>query len=220
MIILSTFLFAIISLVAFWQAYPDLKTQLWPQFSQNKAFQHRVYFILITLVVIWSAQAGIKTGLSVHFLALTALTLAFGWRSAFILCLPACLGLILLAKLSIMQLPHYLVLSGLFPILISYAVFKFSYHYLPRNIFVFIFVAGFFNAGFTGSSHLVINALYQWLNGNYDWNTIYTSYLMLLPLLIFPEGLLNGMVIAVLVVFKPEWLRLFSDRDYLYHIKG
>ncbi|TON15302.1 hypothetical protein CGH62_27375, partial [Vibrio parahaemolyticus] len=37
------------------------------------------------------------------------------------------------------------------------------------------------------------------------------------PLLAFPEGLLNGMSLAVLTVFKPEWLRVFSDRDYIYN---
>ncbi len=115
------------------------------------------------------------------------------------------------------DIPEYLLLSVLLPILISYAIFALSYHYLPRNIFVFIFVAGFFNGGMTGSLHLLLNTLYQLTFGSHDWHTIYDNYLIFVPLLAFPEGLLNGMALAILSVFKPEWLRVFSDRDYIYN---
>lgn len=44
-----------------------------------------------------------------------------------------------------------------------------------------------------------------------------TTICIFVPLLAFPEGLLNGMALAILAVFRPEWLRVFSDRDYLYN---
>ena len=65
--------------------------------------------------------------------------------------------------------------------------------------------------------HLLTNAVYQLSLGAYDWTTISDNYMIFLPLLAFPEGLLNGMAVAILVVFKPEWLRVFSDRDYIYN---
>ncbi|AMG12671.2 TPA: hypothetical protein I7680_12710 [Vibrio vulnificus] len=193
-----------------------LKTFL-PKLVADKPFQHMTFAVMLLLFLLWNAQAGVKEGLYIHFLALTTLTMMFGWRMAFLLTLPVYALLTAFGDLTVQQLPSTILLSSLAPILFSYAVFVLSYHYLPRNIFVFIFIAGFFNAGLTGSVHLLINALYHLYVGHYDWQTIWHNYFIFMPLLAFPEALLNGMSLAVLCVFKPEWLRVFSDRDYIYN---
>lgn len=202
--------------VLFW-VRKDTQHALWPKFRDDKSFQHLTYFVMLGLFLLWSAQASVKEGLHIHFLALTTLTMMYGWRCAFLLTIPVTAALVVVGKLGVYDVPEYLLLSALLPILISYAIFALSYHYLPRNIFVFIFVAGFFNGGMTGSLHLLLNTLYQLALGVHDWQTIYDNYLILVPLLAFPEGLLNGMALAILCVFKPEWLRVFSDRDYIYN---
>jgi len=188
-----------------------------PKLKKERSFQHITFAVIFALFVLWSADAGVKDGLSIHFLALTALTLMYGWRSAFALTAVISLLMAIVGELSFFSLPEYLLLSGLIPILISHLVFVTSYHYLPRNIFVFIFVAGFFNGAITGSLHLILNGTYLLASSHYDWQTILDNYLVFTPLLAFPEGLLNGMVIALLCVFKPELLRVFSDRDYIYN---
>lgn len=207
----------IIVLVFLALALRDVRSTFWPKFTHEKSFQHLTYFVIFALFLLWSAQASVKEGLQIHFLALTTLTMMYGWRCAFVLTLPVTLALVVVGKLGLYDIPEYLLLSVLLPILISYAIFALSYHYLPRNIFVFIFVAGFFNGGMTGSLHLLLNTLYQLAFGSHDWHTIYDNYLIFVPLLAFPEGLLNGMALAILSVFKPEWLRVFSDRDYIYN---
>ncbi|MFH4867885.1 energy-coupling factor ABC transporter permease [Vibrio diabolicus] len=196
---------------------PDWKKVVWPKLEKEKAFQHLVFATLFFFSILWATQAGVKEGLQIHFLALTTLTMMYGWRMAFLISIPAMLVNHLLHDVSLWQLPTSLVLSALLPIFISYLVFLLSYHYLPRNIFVFIFVAGFFNGAITGSLHLLINSFYHLSVGHYDWETIQHNYFIFVPLLAFPEGLLNGMSLAVLTVFKPEWLRVFSDRDYIYN---
>ncbi|HHF2853452.1 TPA: energy-coupling factor ABC transporter permease [Vibrio diabolicus] len=196
---------------------PDWKKVVWPKLEKEKAFQHLVFATLFFFSILWATQAGVKEGLQIHFLALTTLTMMYGWRMAFLISIPAMLVNHLLHDVSLLQLPTSLVLSALLPIVISYVVFLLSYHYLPRNIFVFIFVAGFFNGAITGSLHLLINSFYHLSVGHYDWETIQHNYFIFVPLLAFPEGLLNGMSLAVLTVFKPEWLRVFSDRDYIYN---
>lgn len=196
---------------------PDWEKVVWPKLEKEKAFQHLVFATLFFFSILWVTQAGVKEGLQIHFLALTTLTMMYGWRMAFLISIPAMLVNHLLHDVSLLQLPTSLVLSALLPIFISYLVFLLSYHYLPRNIFVFIFVAGFFNAAITGSLHLLINSFYHLSVGHYDWETIQHNYFIFVPLLAFPEGLLNGMSLAVLTVFKPEWLRVFSDRDYIYN---
>ncbi|HHX8264862.1 energy-coupling factor ABC transporter permease [Vibrio diabolicus] len=196
---------------------PDWKKVVWPKLEKEKAFQHLVFATLFFFSILWATQAGVKEGLQIHFLALTTLTMMYGWRMAFLISIPTMLVNHLLHDVSLLQLPTSLVLSALLPIFISYLVFLLSYHYLPRNIFVFIFVAGFFNGAITGSLHLLINSFYHLSVGHYDWETIQHNYFIFVPLLAFPEGLLNGMSLAVLTVFKPEWLRVFSDRDYIYN---
>nr|WP_245688384.1 energy-coupling factor ABC transporter permease [Vibrio sonorensis] len=188
-----------------------------PKLKQERYFQHLTFAVLLSLFFLWSAQAGVKEGLNIHFLALTTLTLMYGWRVAYLLSMLVSLLLCAAGKLDWQLLPEYILISCLLPILISYGVFLLSYRHLPRNIFVFIFVAGFFNGGITGSLHLLISGSYLAFQDVHDWQTIYDNYLIFVPLLAFPEGLLNGMSMAMFAVFKPEWIRYFSDRDYIYN---
>lgn len=213
----ETVIFVLIALTFIILALPDARNNLWPKLTQDKSFQHLTFFIIFALFLLWSARASVKQDLHIHFLALTTLSMMYGWRCAYILTLPVLAALMVTGSLSPDDMVHTLVLSSLLPILISYAIFALSYHYLPRNIFVFIFVAGFFNGGLTAVLHLLFNSLYQYTFSHYDWPTIVDNYLILAPLIAFPEGLLNGMALAILSVFKPEWLRVFSDRDYIYN---
>ncbi|MDF2153640.1 energy-coupling factor ABC transporter permease [Vibrio sp. CAU 1672] len=209
------FLIIVWVMVAF--CWPDFRQVVWPKLMSEKDFQHLLFGTVFLLSTLWSAQAGVKEGLQIHFLALTTLSLMFGWRMALVISVPAMLANHLIHGHSLAMLPTSLLLSALIPIGISYCVFQLSYRLLPRNIFVFIFIAGFINGAVTGSLHLLNNAIYHQTVGHYDWETIQHNYFIFVPLLAFPEGLLNGMSIAVLTVFKPEWLRVFSDRDYIYN---
>ncbi|WP_375750331.1 energy-coupling factor ABC transporter permease [Vibrio sp. HN007] len=206
----------IIVLIAIVYSVSDFKMAFWPKLLQDKPFQNFCFLITIGLFFLWSAQAGIKEGLQIHFLGLTTFTLIFGMRTAFLLTIPVTLALGLTNQISFDSVAEYLFLSSLIPVLTSYSIYKLSFSYLPRNIFIFIFVAGFFNGAITGSVHLMANTGYQLWQGNYDWQTISDNYFIFLPLLAFPEGLLNGMAAAIMAVFKPEWLRTFSDKDYIY----
>lgn len=211
-------LFALLLLlITAFPAAHDVKRHLLPKLQKDRSFQHITYAIIFALFLLWSAQAGVKDNLSIHFLGLTTLTLMYGWKIAYLLSGIVSLLLAAFGELHFFQLPEYLLLSGLVPITISCIIFNLTYKYLPRNIFVFIFIAGFFNGAVTGSLHLVINSLYHVVNDTHDWATIVDNYLIFTPLLAFPEGLLNGMTTAMLCVFKPEWLRVFSDKDYIYN---
>ncbi|MGY5539056.1 energy-coupling factor ABC transporter permease [Vibrio brasiliensis] len=195
----------------------DVVQVLVPKLTSERTFQHVTFGVVFAFYLLWSADAGIKEGLSIHFLGLTVLTLMYGWRSAYVISMVVCALMALFGELSIYQLPQFILLSCLLPILTSYLLFLASYRFLPRNIFVFIFIAGFLNGCVTGTAHLLINAYYLLAVTDYDWVTIYDNYLVFTPLLAFPEGLLNGMTVTMLTVFKPELLRVFSDRDYIYN---
>jgi uncharacterized membrane protein len=55
----------------------------------------------------------------------------------------------------------------------------------------------------------------MWGSGLYDWSHLSHDYLRYLPLILFPEGVLNGMLITTFVVIRPQWVRSFDDADYI-----
>ncbi len=87
---------------------------------------------------------------------------------------------------------------------------------MPKHLFVYLFVAAFFNGALTMVVHLLLISGWMYVSGLYLWGYIVDNYLALLPLLLFPEALLNGMAMTLLVVYKPEWVRTFADRDYIF----
>ncbi|USD66230.1 energy-coupling factor ABC transporter permease [Vibrio sp. SCSIO 43136] len=209
----------IIVLLTVFKCKQDIKQHFIPKLKNDSSFQKVTGIVIAGIFLLWQANAGIYQGLEVHFLGLTVLSLMYGWRIAFILVLT--IQSVSYAYHGFSD-PFFLsdvVLSGLIPILITYTVFLLTYRYLPKNVFVFIFVAGFFNAGLTGSLHILFRGGFYLISDQFGWEIIADNYFTLIPLLIFPEGLLNGMSLALLCVYRPEWLRVFRDRDYLYTSK-
>ncbi|WMC11308.1 energy-coupling factor ABC transporter permease [Oceanimonas pelagia] len=187
----------------------------WRALLADKGRQHLCFGAAMALVFLWMLQAGIRDGLEVHFLGLTTLALMLGWRLSQLMAL---LALLLVTAFGVESWPEFgvnLWLGVILPIAVSYFVFLLTYSYLYRHLFVYIFVAGFFNAALTMAVKSLAMAAYMVWSGQYGWQTVQSDYLSILPLLLFPEALLNGMAITLLVVFRPQWMCTFYDRDYL-----
>ena len=54
------------------------------------------------------------------------------------------------------------------------------------------------------------------LAGAYTLPQLSDSLLLFLPLMFFPEAMLNGWLISIMVGFKPNWVRSFRDEEYLH----
>ncbi|MBM7456431.1 putative membrane protein [Oceanisphaera litoralis] len=187
----------------------------WRAWLADKTRQHLSFGAAIALVPLWMLQAGVKEGLEVHFLGLTTLALMLGWRMGVLM---GTLSLLLITLFGFEPWPDVgvnLLLGVIVPLSFSYFVFLLTYSYLTRHLFVYIFVAGFFNAALTIAAKTLLFAGYMLWSGQYSWPVVMDNYVGILPLLLFPEALLNGMAITLLVVFKPRWMRTFFDRDYL-----
>lgn len=170
---------------------------------------------MLILMSLWMVRTGIQPGLHLHFLGLTTLALMLGWRLSLLV---ASLALIFTTLFGIDQWSLFsvnLLLGVIIPLSFSYFFFLLSYSYLPRHLFVYIFIAGFANGALTITVQMFLMACYYAWMGLYDWRVLVDDYLLILPLMLFPEGLINGMALATLVVYKPEWVCTFLDRDYL-----
>ena len=43
-----------------------------------------------------------------------------------------------------------------------------------------------------------------------------STFMPFFPLMFFPEGMLNGWIMTVLVAFRPHWVSSFDDRLYIH----
>ena len=53
------------------------------------------------------------------------------------------------------------------------------------------------------------------VSGQAAWSSFGAEYFAVLPLMSFGEGIVNGMIMAMAVVYRPRWVMSFDDRLYL-----
>lgn len=170
---------------------------------------------IVALTLLWTLKAGVLPGLTLHLLGAMVFTLEMGPLLAF-------LGLVVvLAAVTLNGVGGWEAfgLNALFmaavPVALSWGVFRLNDRYLPKNLFVFIFANGFFGSAlvvfFTGLT--VLLALGG--AGVYPYGILLEDYLPYFLLLGFSEGWLAGMVVTLMVIYRPEWVSLFDDAQYL-----
>ncbi|MFQ2600262.1 energy-coupling factor ABC transporter permease [Aeromonas caviae] len=193
----------------------SLNASLLRTLGAHPLYQHLCLGGAIVLVPLWTLRAGLHEGLEIHFLGLTSLTLLLGWRLAL---LAPCLTLLLLAYFGVIPLADigWQALIGVaLPVATSWLLFLGSWAWLPRHLFVYLFVAAFLGGAQSISAKVIASALLMGVSGTYSWHTISADYLSIWPLLLFPEALLNGMTMTLLAVYRPHWVNTFFDREYL-----
>ena len=187
----------------------------WTQILTHPTLQHSVMATSTIIAGLWAVKAGIYPQLDVHLLAMTAVTLVFGWRFAVLISTFALLLLVLFDVVPIWQVALYGLTTAILPIVITYGVFLLCYHFLPRHVFVYIFIGSFLTAALTAVAHILTNSLLFYALDQYDWPTIFDNYTVLAALIWFPEATINGMVITLLIIYRPHWVKTFYDKDYL-----
>lgn len=169
----------------------------------------------LVFAMLWQIKAGILSGLDLHILGVTAATLILGWRLAILSSLLASALLAAFANIDLNLLPMQILFGAFIPTLLSYLGFIMSYQYLPRHFFVYIFVCSFILAGFIACLKISLGALFYLLIGQYNWQELADNYVYLSAIIWFPEAMLNGMAITLLITYRPHWVKTFYDKDYL-----
>lgn len=173
--------------------------------------QHLFGAALCLLMVLWQLKGQLPESPPVHFLGVTTLVIVLGLRLSLLLVplallIPSpVLSLVNNTQISIDELQLWQWLAVAVAVIQSYLVLLASQKWLPRQLFVVIFVGGFFNSILSSVTYLLLQALgYSWLG---TAPNLTSDYLLITPLLAFPEGLLNGMALTMLLVYRPEWLK-------------
>ena len=190
------------------------RTYHWTSLRANRNAQHFFAGAIVALGILWNMQAGIVPGLSFHVMGVTALTLLMGWRLALVAIFGVQILLVLTGKLDWRALGYSYLLCAALPVLFSYGFYRLVYARLLHNPFVYILVGGFINAGVTHAFSDLIQSASLWALGVHTADLIWHDYLRYLPMMMFPEGVVNGMFITGMVVFNSRWLSTFDEDSY------
>lgn len=173
-------------------------------------------FLAATVAVLglWLIKTGIKPGLNFHLLGATALTLMF--RPAFaLLAIALVTGAITLWEGQYNAFPANLLIMGGVPVAVSWAIYRLVDGKLPNHMFIYIFLNAFFGAALAISAVGLASTGFAWAVGAYELDYLLAEYLPFYLLMAWSEAFATGMVVTLLVVYKPQWVATFDDRRYL-----
>lgn len=180
--------------------------------------QSNVFFgSCVALLVLWSLRTGVYQGLEFHLFALTTLTLMFGWSLSILGGLLVLFGVTLTGQADWQNFAINLFSIVVIPVTFTQFALVLIRYWFPKHFFIYIYLNAFLSGGIGillssfFSSGLLVFA------GVAPFATLWDTYLTFFPLLFFPEAVLNGWFMTLLVGYKPQWVGSFRDEEYLYN---
>ena len=191
-----------------------LRSAPWRTFLAYPHIQHVWLGASLTLFLLWNFEVGVRPALGFHFLGVTVYVLMFGWSLAVI-------GVSLISVAVTFLHGDWATLAlnalilGIVPVSTSYGVYWLVHRYLPRHLFIYLFLGASFNAMLAAGAAVLTMAALLIMTDTYTVTRISNEYLPFAPLYLFPEGLLNGMMTTALIGVRPGWLKTYDDNLYL-----
>lgn len=168
----------------------------------------------VALLALWLIKAGIRPGLNFHLLGATALTLMFRpWFA--ILSIGLVIGGLTAHNGQFNAYPANLLLMGVLPVSVSWAIYRFVDRRLPNHMFIYIFLNCFFGAGIAMATVGTGSTLFAAAAGTYRLDYLLENYTPFYLLMAWAEAFATGMIMTLLVVYRPEWVATFDDQRYL-----
>ncbi|HBH36387.1 MAG TPA: molecular chaperone DnaJ [Gammaproteobacteria bacterium] len=171
---------------------------------------------LALLMLLWSMRVEMMAGVAFHLIAMTVLTLMVGW------CFAVLGGSLVLAGVILAgfgdwsgYFPTALV-AILLPASLTWVMLLLARAWLPRNFFIYVLLNGFMAGGLIAMIAAYTASLLLLYAAQAPLEALAYNYYPWIPLMFFPEAMLNGWIITILVILKPAWVFSFSDEDYLH----
>lgn len=187
----------------------------WHALAANRGLQHLCFGATVALIILWSMRAGISPGLSIHFLGVTALTLILGWDLAILSATSVLLVMTLLGRESIEGISVNGLCLAVLPALLTHLIHQWVERTFAKNFFIYLFLCAFIGAALVTAASGLGMGMLLWLDDVYPWSKIMHEYVRYLPLIMFPEALLNGILMTGIMVFYPDWIRTFDAVAYI-----
>ena len=197
-----------------WLLSRALRWADWKRLTEN--VQLNVFLgAVVCLLLMWTLRTEVQPGFAWHLSGMVALTLMFGWSLAIIA------GSLALFATTIVGLNDWagLVPSALvfivLPASLTQLILGLARAHLPKHYFVYVFINAFLAGGLVSVITAFVATGLLLSAEAYSLQKLSDSYLLFLPLMFFPEAVLNGWLISIMVGFKPHWVGSFSDEEYL-----
>lgn len=166
---------------------------------------------LALLPWLWGLPRWLPGGLDVQLSGACLLVLAFGWPLAVLTLLPvAALGG-WIAGAGAAHAMASAAWNGIVPATLALAIGIAMRRWLPRHLFVYILGRGFLATALAVAAAGWVQAAWQPLPQGVEIGTLLTGRW----LIAWGEAFMTGMLTAIFVAFRPEWLFTYSDRRYL-----
>lgn len=182
---------------------------------QQPDLQHLFMAATVLVLVLWHLKAGIKPGLNLHLLGATALTLMFGPWMAIVALSVVLLITTAFAAGEFASLAVNGMLMIALPVTVTYELFRLTDSKLPNHFFIYILLNAFVGAALSitatglGSSWLLAAA------GTYSLDYLYQEYTPYYLLMGWSEAFSTGLIMTLIVVYRPHWVWTFDDQRYL-----
>lgn len=187
----------------------------WVELLADSRRQHLFYGSIFALTILWLLRKDFDSGLTFHFLGMTVITLMLDWPLALLAAAVAQGVLVILGLDDAAALGANGVLRSLVPVLVTVAMSRMLERFNPTNLFLYIFISGFFAASLSAICAMLAGmGLLAW-SGSLSPPDSLVELLGYMVMVMFPEGFINGMGVAALVVFHPEWVETFDADRYL-----
>jgi uncharacterized membrane protein len=203
---------------AFWLLLAGLAVLMWRRANwamlKSPANLNVLLGATVALLGLWLIKAGIRPGLNFHLLGATALTLMFRPWFAIL-----ALGLVIAGLTAVNgefnAYPANLLMMGVLPVTVSWAIYRMVDRRLANHVFIYIFLNCFFGAGLAMASVGLASTAYAVGAGVYSFSYLADNYLPFYFLMAWAEAFATGMIMTLLVVYRPDWVATFDDRRYL-----
>lgn len=204
---------------AFWLLLAGLAVLMWRRANwamlRSPANLNIFLGATVALLGLWLIKAGIRPGLNFHLLGATVLTLMFRPWFAIL-----SLGLVIAGLTAVSgefnAYPANLLMMGVLPVTVSWAIYRMVDRHLANHVFIYIFLNCFFGAGLAMACVGLASTAYALVAGVYSYDYLADNYLPFYFLMAWAEAFATGMIMTLLVVYRPEWVATFDDHRYLH----
>jgi len=188
----------------------------WRRFASSEAV-HVWYGTIFALVVLWSVRATIDKVVVIHLLGTAGFALAAGGPLALVGGAAVVAVSALVHGTPLPNVPLVFLVSVVLPAGVALALLRATQRHLPPNFFVYAFAGGFLGPALGFGVAGLASASVLALTGAVDAGVVFGEYVPFLLYLAFAEGTLTGMLVTLLVVYRPQWVATFDDGRYLHH---
>ncbi len=166
---------------------------------------------LVLMPWLWAAQRYMPAGVAVQLSGACLMVMMLGWPLAVLSLVPIAVLGAWLGSIAWPEALDHLAWNGIVTATLALAIGLATRRWLPRHPFVFILGRGFLVTALA----MVLAGTLSALSAPLPEGTELGSVLLGHWLMAWGEAFATGMLVAIFVAFKPEWLATWSDARYL-----